>query len=304
MLALGKAFAQGEPTGGKSTVVRVLRPEAFANWELPQQTVTDMVHTAVKRLAGEDDLRAAWLKFVGPDDVVGLKINCLFGPGASTHMEVVQAVIAGCRAVGVPPEHIIVWDRTTGDMTKTGYPVVREGEGVRFYGTDGFYEPNASVEGSFNGRLSQILTRTTTALINLPVLKTHGTSGITGALKNHYGSFHNPASHHDNYCDPFIADVNSLPVIREKTRLIVMDALLPIAEGGPAAKPAMTWPYGGILAATDPVAIDFLGLQILEARRQAIGLGPIGQQARHIATAAAKGVGTNDPARIDLIELS
>jgi uncharacterized protein (DUF362 family) len=303
LLALGKAFPQAGVSNGKSVVVRVRRPSIFATGEVSQAAVTDMVNAAVTRLAGEDDPVAAWRKFVSPDDVVGLKVNCLFGPGASTHIEVVNAVLQGCQAADVPAHQIIVWDRATNDLTKSGYPSNRDNPGVKFYGTDGDYEPERTVFGSFNGRLSRILTHHITALINLPILKSHNIAGITASMKNHYGSFDNPGDHHGNYCDPYIADVNAVPVIRDKTRLIIMDALFPIADGGPRARPQATWPYGAILAAIDPVAIDCTGLQIIEERRQTMGLQPIGTAARHIATAAEKGLGTNDPAAIQLIDL-
>ncbi|MCD6352441.1 MAG: DUF362 domain-containing protein [Armatimonadetes bacterium] len=304
LVTLGRALAQGEATGDKSLVIRSRRADAFAGGEVPEATVTDMVNAVVRRLAGKDDGAEAWAQFVGPEDMVGIKVNCLFGYGASTHLAVVNAIVAGCQAAGVAPERIIIWDRTTGDMAKTGYPVNREGKGVRCYGTDGDYEANPTVMGTFNGRLSRLLTRTITALINVPILKSHSISGVSISMKNHYGSFHNPGDFHGNACDPYMADINSVPAIRDKTRLIILDALFPVAHGGPRARPQYTWPYGGVLAATDTVAVDFTGLQILEARRKEIGLQPIGNQARHIATAAAKGLGTNDPARIELVDLS
>jgi len=288
----------------EATVVRVRRPDVFAGGDIPQDVVTDMVHAAVGTLAGRDDPAAAWATFVKPDDVVGIKINCLFGSGASTHPEVVNAIIAGCRAAGVPDDHIIVWDRTSADLAKAGYPINRDGPGVKFYGTDGDYEEQPTHIGVFRGRVSNILTRTITALINVPILKTHSLSGITMSLKNHYGSFHNPGDFHDGNCDPAMSDINSIPAIREKTQLIVADALFPIAEGGPQARPAFTWPYGAVLAATDTVAVDYVGLQILEGRRRELGLPPIGRAARHIATAAARGLGTNDPSRIRLLDLA
>ncbi|MCX7597647.1 MAG: DUF362 domain-containing protein, partial [Armatimonadetes bacterium] len=208
------------------------------------------------------------------------------------------------RTAGVPERHIIVWDRASADLAKAGYPTNRDREGVKFYGTDGDYEEQPTHIGVFRGRVSKILTRAITALINVPILKTHSLAGITMSLKNHYGSFHNPGDFHDGNCDPAMSDINSIPAIREKTRIIIADALFPIAEGGPQARPAFTWPYGAILAATDTVAIDYVGLQILEQRRREVGLPPIGRAARHIATAAARGLGTNDPARIRLVDLT
>jgi uncharacterized protein (DUF362 family) len=301
-LALGKGTASAEGEG-KSIVVRVRRPKAFAEGEIPQKTVADMVHAAVERLAGVEDRTEAWRKFVHPDDVVGLKINCLFGVGASTHPEVVAAIVAGCRLAGVPDEHILVWDRDSGDLTKSGYAVCRSG-GYLCFGTDGDYEGEPVSAGAYKGHMTKILTQRITALINVPILKSHGICGLTMSMKNHLGSIDNPSDCHGNNCDPFLADINGLPVIRETTRLIIADALFPIAEGGPQARPGYTWPYGGILAATDTVAIDWLGLQILEARRREIGLGSITQAARHIATAAHRGLGTNDPKRIAIVEVT
>jgi uncharacterized protein (DUF362 family) len=304
-LSGGGAAAAAEAVGpGKSRVVRVRRPQLFAHGEIPARATAEMVHAAVKALAGETDGAAAWHRFIKPEDLVGIKINSLFGPGASTHLEVIEAVIAGCQAAGVPPERIIVWDRSTAELSRAGYPVGRDGRGVKWLGTDRDYEPQPTVAGSFKGRLSRLLTQRITALINVPVLKTHNVAGLTLALKNHYGSFHNPADHHANGCDPYLADLNGLAVIRGKTRLIIADALFPIAEGGPQARPQYTWPYGAILAATDPVALDFVGLQILEARRRTLGLEPIGRRVRYLATAAARGLGTNDPRRIEIVDLA
>ena len=45
-------------------------------------------------------------------------------------------------------------------------------------------------------RLSRILTELTDVTINGPVLKTHGVSGITAAMKNIYGVIHNPGDYH------------------------------------------------------------------------------------------------------------
>jgi uncharacterized protein (DUF362 family) len=302
-LALGRGLGSAAEAGEKSMVVRVRRPKAFSEGDVPTKTVADMVHAAVKRLAGADDLGKAWGSFVRPDDVVGLKINCLFGFGASTHPEVVAAIVAGCKAAGVPDEHILVWDRASADLTKSGYDIRRTGPGYLCYGTDDDYETEAVTSGKYKGHLTKILTQKITALINVPILKTHNVCALTMSMKNHFGTIDNPADCHPNFCDPGVADVNAIPAIRQKTRLIICDALYPIAQGGPAAKPGYTWPYGGIMASRDTVAIDHIGLQILEARRKEIGLGPITREAHYIVTAAARGLGTNDMAKIDLVDV-
>ena len=57
-------------------------------------------------------------------------------------------------------------------------------------------------------------------LINLPVLKDHDGAGVTIALKNMYGAIHNPNKYHPNGCDPYVADLNMLPEIRSRMKLI------------------------------------------------------------------------------------
>ncbi len=213
-------------------------------------------------------------------------------------------MIAGLKLAGVKEEDIIVWDRTDREMIRSGFRINRGGPGVQCYGTEGDYEPEPTKVDRFSGRLSKILTRKITALVNVPVLKTHTIPGITCTMKNHYGSHNNPGDHHGNHCDPFLAEVNSVPAIRNKTRLIVVDALRPLANGGPGMKAEFLWDYLSLLIGSDPVAIDYQGWQIIEARRKEIGLRTLaeaGGPTKFIATAASLGLGTNDPAKMEVI---
>ena len=152
--------------------------------------------------------------------------------------------------------------------------------------------------------MSKILTQKITALINIPFLKDHGVAGVTCAMKNHYGSIRNPGDYHGNNCDPFIAEVNSIPAIKNKTRLIICDALKPLANGGPNFNSEFVWEHRSIHIGADPVAFDFLGWQVIDARRQEIGLPTLadaGRPPKWLATAASMGLGTNDPARMEII---
>ncbi len=288
--------------GGNSRVVRCRRNDAVDDSDAVNAAVVkQMVDHTVARLVGESSAVAAWRQLFGPEDVVTVKINCLFGIGACTHREVTEAVVAGLLGAGVAANNVTVWDRDEGDLLKCGYQI-NHGEGVKCTATG--WEPKATVNGSFKGRLATTLTRPeNTALVNVPVLKTHGTPGITLAMKNHYGSFDNPGAHHGNGCDPYLADVCSVPAIRDKTRLIIADALRPVGDGGPGANPGTTWSYGGILAATDPVAVDYVGCRILDEWRATRGLGSVEPQAHFLKTAQQKGLGVCDPARIELIDI-
>ena len=62
-------------------------------------------------------------------------------------------------------------------------------------------------------------------IINLCLMKSHG-CGITGAMKNHFGSIPSPRNLHDGMGDKsYIADVCNTPSIRKKVRVNIADAL-------------------------------------------------------------------------------
>ena len=268
-----------------------------------QTVLNKMLGQGMQAFTGTKSDAAAWKKLFKPTDVVGIKVNCLFAKNASTHPEVAASIIAGLKLAGVKPDNIIVWDRNDREMIRAGFVINRDAD-VKCYGTEGEYDADPTETGSFKGKLSKILTEKITALINVPILKDHSMAGVTCAMKNHYGSHVNPGDHHGNNCDPFLADLNSVPVIKDKTRLIITDALRPICNGGPGCKPEFLWDFKSLMISADPVAMDYQGWQVIEARRAEVGLKPLadaGRPTKFITTAASKGLGTNDPAKMEII---
>jgi uncharacterized protein (DUF362 family) len=175
------------------------------------------------------------------------------------------------------------------------------------FGTDKAYDSQPEVIGSIGSCFSSILSARCTALINIPVLKDHDLSGVSLSLKNFYGAIHNPNKYHDNFCDPFIADVNSHPSIKDKLRLIVCDGLTIQYQGGPAYKPQWSRAFSTLLLSRDPVALDRIAAAMIEDERKQQGLPTLKEAGRdpvHIATAARKGLGIDDINRIELVTLS
>ncbi|GAB4352021.1 MAG: hypothetical protein Kow0099_36220 [Candidatus Abyssubacteria bacterium] len=280
----------------------------FGNGQTPREDqLRTMLNVGMNILYEGENAAAAWRNLFSPDDVVGIKVNCIAGPNLSSHPLLIEAIVSELERVPVPRERIIVWDRTNRELTAAGYRINTDGQGLRCYGTDAVgYEEKASARGSFNGRLSKILTQRITALINVPILKNHGGAGVSIAMKNHYGSFHNPGAHHGKQCDPYIADLNSLDEIKSKTRLIVCDATRATCNGGPGYNPAFTWRYSGLLISRDPVALDTVGTKIIEERRAEMRLPTLansGQYPRQLASAAQRGLGVSDLSRIDVRDL-
>jgi len=250
----------------------------------------------------------AWRRLVRPGEVVGLKVNCLAGKGASTSVPLVEAICERLQQAGIPAKDIVIWDRLNADLESAGFRPTSARQRIRSMGNDELgYEDELETFGSAASLLSRTLTQLCHAVINLPVLKDHGIVGVTMALKNLFGAIHNPNKYHLNAGDPYVADVNMFPPIRRKVRLTICDAITAQYEGGPSYMPQWTWPYNGLIVARDPVALDYTGWQIIERQRAAKGmksLKALGREPRYIATAAdrAHRLGTNAPTQIDRVE--
>ncbi len=193
-------------------------------------------------------------------------------------------------------------------------------------------------ERRFQSHVSKIITQRVDKFISIPVLKDHRSAGVTLALKNlSHGSVNNVArSHivhqhetHDghslNQCGTFIPAMVTLPPIREKAVLQILDGLVGTYEGGPGNwnSTFSLWEFQSLFFATDPVALDHVGWRIIDAKRAAEGLPRVAEmgvdayaglhefrpsrpseqfhirQPQHIALAAAAGLGVFDMAAID-----
>ncbi len=251
----------------------------------------------------------AWRRIAGAGDIVSLKVNTLGGRGVSTNVDLVAAVCERLQQAGVAGRNIVVWDRDSEEMERAGFRIAIGGDRVQCFGTDRVgYEDDLSAWGSVGSRFSKILTRASNVLINLPVLKDHDGAGVTIALKNMYGTIHNPNKYHPNGCDPYVADLNMLPEIRSRMKLVICDATTAMYEGGPGFKPEHSWKCNALLVSQDAVALDFMGWQMIERKRTEMGLKTLeadGRAPRYIATAAdgEHGLGHCDAARIALVEI-
>jgi hypothetical protein len=144
---------------------------------------------------------------------------------------------------------------------------------------------------------SEIVTQKITKLINIAVLKHNEDSGVTWATKNiALGVTTNKVRFHIDYCAKAIPDILAMPCIRKRTILHI----------GEAAKISTVSVAGTHIAldnriffSADPVALDRIGLDILEGKRMDQGFESIRPIATHVASCARKGLGTDDLGRID-----
>jgi hypothetical protein len=112
------------------------------------------------------------------------------------------------------------------------------------------------------------LDKDTDILINVASLKRHigspNFSPVTLSMKNHYGSIRDPYRHHGREISEKIAAVNLAQPIRQKQRLIVIDALYAMFTQGPE-RGRMKYGINKLLVAREPVAADYVGWGMLNA---------------------------------------
>ncbi len=300
MLAGGR-FGQAAPAAPMVAIIRDRTQKAIVENNVDAAIVQKLVDAAVMKLSGKDDVAKAWGAYVSPKDKVAIKFNGLFDR-ATTHPEVIAAVTSGLVKAGVNPANIVVYDRDDRAFTTAKVKINRDGDGPRAYPTGKDLGPSVKA-GPVDTQLSKILLDAD-VVINVPIMKTHGLAGVTGALKNHLGSIPVPNARdfHRDTCQ-HVADLNALEPIKAKTRLCICDALYGLFDGGPQFKAGSRWDYYGILASVDPVAMDAVLADIIKAKRVEKGLPkPYHNAIKHVERAAELGLGVADLAKINRVE--
>jgi hypothetical protein len=296
-----------------SKVVRTHHAGVWSGDELAPEAIRQMLDASISELTGLDDAAEAWAAVFDPGEWIAIKVNTSGASEVWTHVPLTLAVAEALQDVGVPAEQIVIFDRYTDELIYAGYTINRDGPGVRCYGIDRDYadwdrrSPTGWRIAGLRVRLSKILLACD-ALINIPVLKAHSRSGVTFAMRNHYGTLDKPEDFHSSelvWCGS--AGLNALPPIRDRTRLVIGDALWVSLQ----ARASVPWWIldavgDAILMSYDPVAHDTVGLDMLNELIKAND-GSITWASRlgdlWLQNAAELGLGTNDPQHIELVEV-
>lgn len=108
-----------------------------------------------------------------------------------------------------------------------------------------------------------------TALISMPALKGHWLTGIGTVIKN-YILYSGRPSHYHQEKSAKLGEIWLIPEVKSKTRLVLVDAIHPLCDKGPQSDPRYKWAYNGLIAGTDPVAVETVCLKILTEKRHAL----------------------------------
>ncbi|MCX8011309.1 MAG: hypothetical protein N3A61_09165, partial [Ignavibacteria bacterium] len=203
-------------------VVQVFHPNCIIENKINIDAVNEMVKTGITKLTGELDVSKAWLNFVTPNEIIGLKVNPVAGALLSTSLEIVEVVIKQLTAAGIPQKNILIWDRREFELKEVGF-TNEKFPGIKIIGTeqkdahDSFFDSSGKLysenmidkdwyywadceqkyddetlpymvnEGKYS-YFTKIVTKEVDKIINIPILKNAGSSA-TLCLKNlAYGS--------------------------------------------------------------------------------------------------------------------
>lgn len=241
------------------------------------------VERALTGLTNEPTSAKAWKSLLGSAGVVGLKFNRSGQAVIGTAGSLAEVLVASLGEAGWPPDRVICIEAPAATLGKLGTRPAA-------IGFDATRTDFGSGSDEFAAVLGQI-----DALVSIPFLKTHNIAGLTGGLKNvSHGLVKHPARYHANGCAPYIGDIVAAPPIRSKLRLVLIDALRVVFDGGPTARADRMSDEGTLLASTDPVAADAIGLSVLNevrSRKSFTSLAESAEGVPHLAAAHRRRLG-------------
>ena len=311
-------------------VVAILHPGSLFENGFQAEPIKGMVESGMLSLTEAPDLTSAWSLFFERGDVVGIKVNLVGGPHLETCSELLHEIVMGLESAGVHRKDVVVFDRFHAQFLKRAFQQSLP-EGVRWsFASERFDRVQQAIEGYDPEHFMQMdlvlpgqdpcgltprrsyaakfITKEVNKLINLPLLKDHQSAGVSLALKNlSHGLMNNVHRSHSsrtvNVCGIFIPAAVSLPIIRNKAVLHILDGLKGLFHGGPTSHPQFVWPHQTLYFATDPVALDRVCRAEIDKRRVAVGLNVVAEaepdefsvfvrrQPEHVEVAGAVGLG-------------
>jgi hypothetical protein len=299
-IVAGPRLLRGWNLDGPGDVVQCFDDTSVSGPNVNTSVVQVMVDEMIKTLTGISDVGGAWRSLfpgITTSSIIGIKVNCYARQYFATHPEVAYCIASGLGRMSIggsnfPRNNIIIWDNENSDLTSAGYTLYTgsDPDTVRCFGTDQSgigYDTNTPLNvNGVTSYPSRILSQICDYIIDAAVLKTHSTAVVTLAMKNNYGSIHNPGSLHGGSCNPYLPSLNQQirDVITPNNiqKLFFIDALFGICSGGPVRPPDCR--PRTLVMSQDIVACDVVGQSLINAERARRNLSPV--SAAHITTAA------------------
>lgn len=289
LFILPAGFSRGIFAAPVKTRVSVIRNRQMRNalGVTNKTEVKRAVYEALRALSDDGSGEEVLKSIISPKDIVGIKVNVYLGDkDNATRPEVADSLAEFLIKSGVNDNNIIIWDRAADELEQAGYVINDGKKGVRCWATDskriqrlskpmaGFDNKDVSV-GAAVTRVSNIASKICNVMVNMPPLRTFKFkehTGVGNAIMNMYGAVEitdsNTQALYGNDCNPGAAEIYSINSIKNKTKLVLCDAIYPLYNGGPSEDKRYHWNYNGIIAGFDPVAVDIVAQGIIQKYRE------------------------------------
>jgi hypothetical protein len=314
----------------RAEVVCVENSAAILDLQPDPSVVRTMVNSGVTTLTGRTNATAAWRSLVSTQDVVGIKVFSEVGMLSGTRPAVVAAVIEGLLAAGLPPQHIVIWDRHAYDLRDAGFSdlaahlgVDVQGSAEAGYDPTNFYLPDTVVIGSLVwgdlefgktgegvGRKSfvtKIVSQQITKIISIAPLLNQEDIGVCGHLYSlALGTVDNTRrfAADPNRLAVAVPEICALPLLGDRVVLNITDALLGQYEGGGRALLHYSAVPNQLWFSRDPVALDVLAIRELASERRAAGAPQLKPRLELYANANLLQLGENNLEKIQVQKAS
>jgi hypothetical protein len=311
LVAGGRVFAQGPfadppalmkvdalPLAGEkgksSQVVIVHDPHATIAFAPQEGPVEAMFKLGFLQATRKPTVKEAWLSLVTTQDVVGIKVYSAPGGISGTRPVVATAVVRSLLEAGLPPNHIVVWDRRLSDLRRAGFVDLADRLGVECAGAEEtgyddkvFYESpilGTLIYGDYelpvkdkpgSGRksfVSLLVTRRLTKIVNVSPLLVHGEAGVAGNLYSlTMGSVDNTQRFEvdSRRLTTAIPEIYAMEAVGDKVVFSVVDALICQYQGELSAQLHYSTTLDQLRFSKDPVALDVLSIKEIKRQRQA-----------------------------------
>lgn len=312
-------------------------PSAIDHFTESATVTARMVDQLVLAATDQRDIAAAWRRLVSPKDRIGIKVSAVGGTQFSTHVGVVEAILAGLEKAGVARKSVLVWDRDGEDLKAAGFDARRLGCQVRGIDQPRGWDRSAPFQAPALGKLiwgdllftekslkklgkspteQDQLSSTShfakiavelTKIINVPTLADETNIGVAGALYNasvpnvdNWRRFLNVEGGAIDSIPDLYADEHLAP----KIVLHLMDGLIAQYADGPRGNPNYAFAHATLYASQDPVALDATAARKIEGWRRESRLPSIARRVAWLDAAEKAGLGTATEARVILRQVT
>jgi hypothetical protein len=313
-----------QTTNAIAQVVIVENASATSDFQPDAAQVQALLDRGLTHYTGQATVAAAWRSLVSTQDIIGLKVFSTAGMLSGTRPAVAAAVIHGLLDAGVPPEHIVIWDKHEADLRAAGFFKLGAQLGVRVAGSaeagydpTNFYQPDTAIIGNLVygdlefgrkgegvGRksfVSKLVSRQITRIISIAPLLNQEYAGVSGHLYSlALGSVDNTLrfAGEPGRLAVAVPEIYALPGLGDRVVLNITDALLGQYEGGSRGLLHYSSVLNLLWFSRDPVALDTLAVKELDRQRRALQAPEFNPNPGLYANAALLQLGVNDPAKI------